>query len=754
MATLALTALTKIAFATAAAGLRYAISRVAGSGTRSITGPRLDDLTVQSDVYGSPLPLLFGHVRTGGHIIWSSGLIESTQRDRQGGKGGGGSTDTQTYTYSVSFAVAISARPISGLGRIWADGQLLRDAAGTLAVPGSVRIYHGTDDQMPDPLIEAAEGTDSAPAFRGLAYILFEDLALGDYGNGIPFLSFEIFADTDPVAAAQLYRHALGPMLPLTTVEALDGGADGLRLSGAATGRQALETLLTLAPAQLVARPGGYAVRREPDAASLIISGEQTAARGETRGADDLTVRRRSEAGGRAAEVALSYADPARDFQPGLQRASRQRAQGARPVSVEVPATLAADRAKALAGRLLRDSWRAADTALIRLPIRYGMLEPGDRIAVTDLGCSDAWQLLIDRVTIGPGLVELETTVIAAPAADLPLPADAGRIPAQNVPSRAQPRLVVLDVPLLPGRRDTAAQFELLAALGPSAGEAWGGGSVYLSEDGGETYGFVGQAAGPAVLGVVVALPQPGPTTHWDEGNTVRVRLDDANAALESHTRLAVFNGANLALAGSEILQFRNAAQQSDGSWILSGLLRGRGGTEPEMETHQVGEPFVLLRSGDLVGQEVALAKRGVPVKLKAVPRYGALEDAAAVDMIPQARMLRPLAPVHPRLTARADGALVLSWRRRSRIDAGWQDGTDLPLGEGLEAYEVEVLDPDGAVVRTLAVATPSALLTSAMVQADFQGRPADLSFRVFQISAFVGRGAALQASLPVPPIP
>ncbi|MEL6685274.1 MAG: glycoside hydrolase TIM-barrel-like domain-containing protein, partial [Pseudomonadota bacterium] len=40
--------------------------------------------------------------------------------------------------------------------------------------------------------IAAIEGADYAPAYRGTAYIVFEDLALGQFGNRIPQLTFEV----------------------------------------------------------------------------------------------------------------------------------------------------------------------------------------------------------------------------------------------------------------------------------------------------------------------------------------------------------------------------------------------------------------------------------------------------------------------------------------------------------------------------------------------------------------------------------
>ena len=73
---------------------------------------------------------------------------------------------------------------VDRIGRVWADGKPL-DLSKL-----NYRLYRGTEDQTPDALIEAVEG--SAPAFRGLAYIVFEDMPLKDFGNRIPQLAFEV----------------------------------------------------------------------------------------------------------------------------------------------------------------------------------------------------------------------------------------------------------------------------------------------------------------------------------------------------------------------------------------------------------------------------------------------------------------------------------------------------------------------------------------------------------------------------------
>jgi hypothetical protein len=157
-------------------------------------GPRLGDLRIQTSSYGSQIPKIFGTMRVAGTVIWATDLAE--HRATRGGKG---QPKVTTYSYSASFAVALSARRVSSVGRIWADGKLLRGGAGDFKSATGFRLHAGDEDQVPDPLIVAAEGAAQAPAYRGIAYAVFEDLSLEDFGNRIPSLTFEVTADPSPV---------------------------------------------------------------------------------------------------------------------------------------------------------------------------------------------------------------------------------------------------------------------------------------------------------------------------------------------------------------------------------------------------------------------------------------------------------------------------------------------------------------------------------------------------------------------------
>ncbi len=154
---------------------------IAGLGPARQIGPRLETLKVQGTAEGAPMACVFGRARVTGQVIWAARFLEAKNKGRAG-KGGPKTVD---YVYSLSFAVALCEGEIDGIGRVWADGRAM-DLTGVV-----MRVHRGGEDQTPDPLIEAVEG--AAPAYRGTAYVVFEDLPLGPFGDRVPQLSFEVF---------------------------------------------------------------------------------------------------------------------------------------------------------------------------------------------------------------------------------------------------------------------------------------------------------------------------------------------------------------------------------------------------------------------------------------------------------------------------------------------------------------------------------------------------------------------------------
>lgn len=158
-------------------------------------GPRLEDLSVQTSTYGAPIPRVYGTVPISGNLFWllNDELTEVKKRREQGGKGGGSTGTSVTYAYYATFAVGLCKGPIAGVRRIWIGPDLYYDAGSSdpetvfasNEAAGTFTVYLGTDTQDPDPLIQADRGAANVPAYRGLAYIVFDNLPLEKWGNSL-----------------------------------------------------------------------------------------------------------------------------------------------------------------------------------------------------------------------------------------------------------------------------------------------------------------------------------------------------------------------------------------------------------------------------------------------------------------------------------------------------------------------------------------------------------------------------------------
>ncbi len=169
------------------------------AGPRHVEGPRLSEVAGLTSTEGDPIPRVYGRARIGGTLIWATRPLEvantAVERAGSGAKGGGGRRTTRTaYAYYANLAVGLCEGEIAFVRRIWADGREIDQSLITC------RLHTGSAAQAPDPLILAKEGAASAPAYRGLAYMVFEGLALADFGNRIPQFAFEVIRPVNGLA--------------------------------------------------------------------------------------------------------------------------------------------------------------------------------------------------------------------------------------------------------------------------------------------------------------------------------------------------------------------------------------------------------------------------------------------------------------------------------------------------------------------------------------------------------------------------
>ncbi|MGJ8628335.1 MAG: baseplate multidomain protein megatron [Sulfitobacter sp.] len=164
---------------------RVVDQRLLGQGGQAVETGKVDRFRLTNAGEGDPITQLYGRMRLGGQVIWAADFQEVTNVSG-GGKGSKPTPKTTEYSYSVSVAIALCEGEITSVGRIWADGEEV--APDDL----NMRLYIGSLDQLPDPVMEAIEGPGQVPAYRGTAYVVMEDLPLAQFGNRVPQFSFEV----------------------------------------------------------------------------------------------------------------------------------------------------------------------------------------------------------------------------------------------------------------------------------------------------------------------------------------------------------------------------------------------------------------------------------------------------------------------------------------------------------------------------------------------------------------------------------
>lgn len=636
-------------------------------------GPRLADLQVQASTYGQQIPQMFGTIRVAGSVIWATDLIE--RRNRRGG--GKGRPSTTEYSYAVSLAVALSSRPIRAIRRIWADGNLLRGASGTFQERCIFRWYDGGEDQAADPLIASAVGMPSASGFRGLAYAVFEELELGAFGNRIPSLTFEVEADAAGVDVGVIGDRLLGETGRCFGEWPFAGyAASGDRA------RDALAPLFDVDGVRLASGSGGW--RLTPagrTGAPLMLSGFREARRVEAEG--DGTERQRAPLSSLPGSIRLRHYEPERDYQSG-QQTSRVAGGGVREERIDLPAVLPAPSARALAQRLAAAAADGRETLIWQADLAALALPVGHVVTLAD---GSGWRLAGRTVRANDILLELKRYQ-PVPATDLAA--------APGVPVRApdwpdaEGTVQIFDLPNSGSPAASAARI-MVAAAGSNDG--WRGADCWFVPAADAEPVALGTVRPAAALG---ALAEPlAAAGEWlfDRRNAVVVTLVNPAMELTSVDDAALLAGANRAMVGGEMVQFASAEVVGAATWRLSRWLRGRAGTA-SAAAHPVGTPFALIddSAAMLLPDALAVAAESGGASVQWAARGGtALTDIA----VPASGLaLRPMAPVHGRVTPDGAGGVVVSWRRRSRADTGWRDHVDLPVGEGQEAWRAMLAPP------------------------------------------------------------
>jgi hypothetical protein len=440
--------------------------------------------------------------------------------------------------------------------------------------------------------------------------------------------------------------------------------------------------------------------------------------------------------------VEVSYLNRLNQYQTSTQMAQRQVVDTNDVETLNLPIVMDNQRAKVVADVALYQAWLARTHFSFDLAMQFAALEPTDVITVTDANAVSHLMRITSMLLGKPGRVRITAVAEDVSAYDFYAPPASGLEAGEAVSVVPNTHSRLLDLPAMPNDSADAANLRM-AASGLASG--WVGAALYRSDDGGASYGEVTRTAQESIMGTATTALAEGPRNRFDEVNTLEVVLL-GDGALESVSELALLNGANVALVGDELVKFQNATLIATNKYRLSRLLRGRLGTEHQMDSHSAGEGFVLLNAA-VQKTPVTDGLFGLPRDYKTVTFGQTLGSVSAQSFTYYAAALKPYAPVHVRASRDGAGNLNAQWVRRTRSGGHWRDGGDVPLAETSERYEMDVMNGSD-VVRTIAVESAAASYSVAEQITDFGGAQSSVMVRIYQVSERVGRGEGAQVVL------
>lgn len=442
--------------------------------------------------------------------------------------------------------------------------------------------------------------------------------------------------------------------------------------------------------------------------------------------------------------VNIRYVSASSDYQWGAQSAQRQTAPSVEVFDGEVPCVFEDWEAAVIAENNLRDIWASAGKRSFSSGLTYSRFEPTDVVFLDDgdsvrqvrltrredKGCLISWEAEdIDALMYEARSSQLQFSIGVPPQTIAPA-----------IPSNVEP----LDLPPLT-ETPYGSEIANYVAAAPFLTGPWAGAHIQLSRNDGLSFAPNSFVQSPSVIGVTISALRA-----WTGGNmfdtTSRIRVFTNGGVLTSSTHDAVLNGANACVIGSEIVQFVNATLVAPNTYELTQFLRGRKGTDWAISSHASSERFVLL-SRALTDLRLDIGDRNSPTLwVRAVGTGSASRYSTSEPFSTQLARVMPYSPVHLTAVRLPSAEWHLRWGRRDRYRNDWNSGTDVPLSEADERYDVEVYSGTTLLQTYPAVTVPELILPASVLGTS--PTPTSITFKVWQLSSLVGRGFEAVATI------
>lgn len=691
---------------------------------------RVDEIRLQGAQQGSPIPIVYGRNRTAGTIIWATGLIETSSTSTSGGKGGGGVTTTE-YSYTTSLAILVCEGTITKIRRIWANEEVIYDwrtgispTYANFLDSSKVRVYLGNQTTA-DAAIEADKGVGNVPAHKGMVYVVFEDLPLGEFGNQIPNFTFEV---ESAHANLKIALEDLASRVGLSSTDydfsAVVGYPTRGMLIGARTeAGRVMEAFAKANLFEIVESEGKITSVVRNGASVLTIPSDDIGAAeyGDTDTARYVETTRTEETE-LPREFVVAYQSEAIDFLQWTQTARRTVRWSENQEQVSFPMSLADSYARYLADAFLMERWASRSRHKFTLSYEYLKLDPGDVVTIPDEG-GGTRAVRITEMSMGL-LAQIEVQAVDD---DPIIYVDPG-LPA-SIPTGGGAGVSVTDAADLLVF-ETNAPFDNFAddcQIGSVAGRSaagWKGGDAHIDPviqgNGWGTSQTIAKFGSSCQFGYSTndAFGVLGNSTPANRGlgdvpydldvtNTVRVTMTNGTLSSCTYDEM-IQEGRNLALLGDEIIQFQTATLVSGSTYTLSNLLRYRRGTDYFLWEsyfgnwfgHAQGERFVLFNSKiknfayDSGGignvHNFRLIENGKDYS-GGLPPYNEPLTLAGLSRM-------PYGPCDLKYTGDRRGGpadLDLYWTRRVRKKGDLYNYQEAPLDESTEEYRIEIWSDD-----------------------------------------------------------
>jgi hypothetical protein len=637
-----------------------------------------------------------------------------------------GTTDQQFHGSPTSDIFRIVWGEDAGVIRFYCGDILLRESSTTIAYE---RLFIGT----------------GSPQSNNVPTGYFFDYFRGYFGDSPVATVTLLDEDLDDVVAELMDRCGYeSSEFDVTELSSITKPVRSLSVASIGATRATLELLMQSYYFDCVLSDKLYFRPRVLSPLTTIEWDELGASNSPEGDPDPLTIKYRNELEV-PAQIALSYINVTNDYQTGTEFSDRAISSQSSTRGVNLGIGMTPAEAKGVADAFVLDNYASLAGTSLKIPFTRNEIEPTDVLTVN--GDGESYRMRVVRKNDSGGILELEVVVDDVNALISAQITDEDYIPQTEVQEIAGTLWEPLDVPLLRDADNVPGWY--VGAKRDSNGSLWPGAGIFRSWDG-VSFDQVATFTSESVFGYATTT-----LGDWDGGNVFdelnSVTVDVGLGQLSSSTRSAMLSDLtiNVMLIGSEVIRFRTATMLSAGVYTLSGLIRGFRGTYWAMTDHGDQERAVLLNVPGLRTVQTEAAQIGVERDVVGVTFNRPLSSATPEPFTDTGIRLKPFAPTDFRVERDGSDDITATWKRMTRLSFRFlTEGIDPPLGEATELYDAEIYDDDtyANVVRTFASLTvPEFDYSAAEQTTDFGSPQATIYARIYQRSAIVGRGYALE---------